>query len=494
MAITSRKWYNVSEQNKHNIRNQEGRHMSSIAEKAYAEQSSIKSVSRFFKRHQVGSVLRNAGAYKQKGFCVVVIVMYLVSLVYTGKGMIQDMNSSSPLAQGFSKDTVYRFLNQLYVNWQSILLLIAGNAVSGIDKLTSEARLSAYVIDDTTYEILYAKRTELVSKIYDHAEKGKNRFKWGFRMLVLGWTDGVSFIPLAFRHLASSDLAKQRCGANPAIDKRSRAYRIRKEAVSKATDVLLAQLNAAIKVGIAAKYVLFDTWFAYPTTIIKIRELGLHVVARVKNTTKIKYMVDGEKKTAKQIFGENKKRRGKSRYLLSVNISLYTVENEITALIPAKIVYVRNRQKRNEWIALISTDLELSEDEIITLYGKRWDIEVFFKICKSYLKLAKEFQQLSYDAITAHTSIVMLRYIILSEEKRTMEDPRTLGELFYMGFDEAADIKFEQALILLMSLLSYTLKDEDLGLTEEQMSRIMDSFINRLPEYLKICLQPTLAA
>ena len=468
--------------------------MSSIAEKTYAEQSSIKSVSRFFKRYQIGSILKSGGAYKGKGFPVIVIVMYLVSLVYTGKGMIQDMCSASPLAQGFCKDTVYRFLNQMHVNWQAILLTIAGKVVYDIDKLTSEVRLSAYVIDDTTYEILYAKKTELVSKIYDHAEKGKNRFKWGFRMLTLGWTDGVSFIPLAFRHLASSDLKKQRCGANPNIDKRSRAYRIRKEAVSKATDVLLIQLKAAKKAGIAAKHVLFDTWFAYPTTIVKIRELGLHVVARVKDTTKIKYLIDGEKKTAKQIFRENKKRRGKSRYLLSVNVSLYTTESGDNTLIPARIIYVRNRQKRNEWIALVSTDLELAENEAIALYGKRWDIEVFFKICKSYLKLAKEFQQLSYDAITAHTSIIMLRYIILSMEKRTMEDPRTLGELFFMGFDEASDIKFEQALILLMSLLSDTLKDENLGLTEEQMSKIMDSFINRLPEYFQICLQPDLAA
>ena len=118
--------------------------MSSIAEKTYAEQSSIKSVSRFFNRYQIGSVLKNGGAYKQKGFSVIVIVMYLVSLVYTGKGMIQDMSSSSPLAKGFCKDTVYRFLNQIYVNWQLILLIIARRVIDDIDKLTSAARLSAY--------------------------------------------------------------------------------------------------------------------------------------------------------------------------------------------------------------------------------------------------------------------------------------------------------------------------------------------------------------
>jgi hypothetical protein len=310
-------------------------------------------------------------------------------------------------------------------------------------------------------------------------------------MLTLGWTDGASFIPLAFRHLASSDEKKQRCCCNPNIDKRSHAWRIRKEAVSKATDVLIAQLKAAIKAGIAAKHVLFDSWFAYPATIIKIHAQGLHVVARVKDARNIKYLVNGEKKTVKEIYKGNRKRRGKSRYLLSVPISLYATEGKVEITIPARLVYVRNRNKRKDWIAILSTDLSLSEEEIIELYGKRWDIEVFFKICKSYLKLTGEFQQLSYDAITAHTTIVMIRYMILSVEKRTHEDPRSLGELFFLGFDEVSDIKFEQALMLIMSLLADTLKDAQLGLTEEQMEQIMDSFIQKLPPWILSCLSPS---
>jgi hypothetical protein len=469
--------------------------MTSIAEKMYSEQSSIKSVSRFFNRFKLGSALRDSGAYKQTGTPTATILKYLIALIYSGKSMYQDMRSTKPLANGFHKDAVYRFLNQMAVNWQAFLLFIAVRVVAEFDKLTSVARRSAFVIDDTVYQIAYAKKTELVSKIYDHAEKAKNKFKWGFRMLTLGWTDGTSFIPLAFRHLASADEKKQRCGCKPGLDKRSRAYRIRKEAVSKATDVLLLQLKAAIKAGIAASYVLFDTWFAYPVTIIKIRFLELHVIARVKDTTKIQYLINGKKKTARQIFKENRKRRGKSRYLLSVPIELYSADEKGEVItLPAKLVYVRNRNKRNEWIALVSTDLTLSEEEIIELYGKRWDIEVFFKICKSYLKLAGEFQQLSYDAITAHTTIVMIRYLILSVEKRTIEDPRTLGELFFMGFDEASDVRFDQALILLMSLLADTLKETDLGLSEDQMELIMDSFIQKLPYDIRLCLQPGFAA
>ena len=467
--------------------------MLSISEKNHVEQSSVKSVTAFFHQYRIGADLKRAGAYKHKGVPASTVIMYLISLVYTGKSMYQDFRSSTPLAQGFQKDVVYRFLNLASVNWRMLLLSVAYKAVALIDSLTADKRMSAFVVDDTVYKALYAKRTELVSLVHDHAEKGKNKYKWGYRMLTLGWTDGISFIPLCFRHLASSDEKKQRRGSDT-LDKRSRAYHIRKEAVSKSPDVMLMMLEAALKAGIRAKHVLFDSWFAYPATIAKIEALGLHVTARVKNTATIKYMAGDERKTAKGIFQENKKRRGKSRYLLSVAVALCKAEGEEGKAIPARLVYVRNRQKRNEWIAILTTDMTLSEEEVIALYGKRWDIEVFFKICKSYLKLTGEFQQLSYDAITAHTTVVMLRYMILSLEKRKTEDPRSLGGLFYQSFDEVPDIKFEQALLMVMELLADTLKEAALGLSEGQMEAILDSFIQKLPESIRSCLLPELTA
>ena len=39
----------------------------------------------------------------------------------------------------------------------------------------------------------------------------------------------------------------------------------------------------------------------------------------------------------------------------------------------ARIVFVRNEKQKDQWLALLSTDLSLTEEEIIALYGKRWD-------------------------------------------------------------------------------------------------------------------------
>ena len=77
------------------------------------------------------------------------------------------------------------------------------------------------------------------------------------------------------------------------------------------------------------------------------------------------------------------------------------------------------------------SDVNLDENEIVRIYGKRWDIEVFFKVCKSYLNLSRECNSLSYDAMTTHTAVVFTRYMMLSLESRESNDNRSLGELFY---------------------------------------------------------------
>lgn len=156
------------------------------------------------------------------------------------------------------------------------------------------------------------------------------------------------------------------------------------------------------------------------------REIGYDVIAMVKKTPKMFFRYNGEDMSLISIYNKNKKRRGRSRYLLSVMVDVVKDGN----IIPAKVVYVRNRNKRKEYLCIISTDTELDENEIIRIYGKRWDIEVFFKVCKSYLHLSKECRSISYDAMTTHTAVVFTRYMMLSVENRESNDERSLGELF----------------------------------------------------------------
>lgn len=171
----------------------------------------------------------------------------------------------------------------------------------------------------------------------------------------------------------------------------------------------------------------------------------MDVIAMIKKSSRIKYEYCGEQLNIKEIYSRNKERRGKSKYLLSVDVKI-----EKGNPIPAKIVCVRNKANRKDWLAFVCTDTDLSEEEIIRIYGKRWQIEVFFKTCKSMLNLIGECHSLSYDVLTAHTSIVFTRYMLLAIEQRQNENQRTLGELFFFLVAEMADITFCCPLVILM--------------------------------------------
>lgn len=203
----------------------------------------------------------------------------------------------------------------------------------------------------------------------------------------------------------------------------------------------------------------------------------------VKVSSRIRYDYNGKRKNIKQIYNSCKKRRGRSRYLLSVNVSVGQEQKDGHS-IDAKIVCVRNRANQKDWLALICTDTSLREEEIIRIYGKRWDIEVFFKTCKSFLNLGSEYHGLSYDAITAHVALVFTRYMLLSVGKRNDEDERTLGELFYLMVDEVADITFNQSMKILMDAMIESIK-AIFQATAEQIEKFTNDFINRLPDYMQ---------
>ena len=93
----------------------------------------------------------------------------------------------------------------------------------------------------------------------------------------------------------------------------------------------------------------------------------------VKRSSKRNYIFEGKQMNIKKIFASCKKRRGRSKYLLSVPVKVgqdKTGKNGIDA----RIVCVRNRNKHKDWIAIICTDMSLSEQDIIRIYGHRWDI------------------------------------------------------------------------------------------------------------------------
>lgn len=439
-----------------------------------------KTIRRFFTRFHVASALKASNAYKKKGTPVSEIFQYLFLLVFSNRSMYMNLLTGRDTPD-FAKDTVYRFIKMVQINWIRFTTVLSSRIIKeAIVPLDSEERINVLILDDSMYERNRSKKVELLAKVFDHA---KHAYKFGFRMLTLGWSDGTTFLPVN-SVLLSTENKKNRMNEADPVDKRTVGYRRRQLAIQKGTTVMLELLKQAKKAAIPAKYVLFDSWFSSPASIHAVKEVGYNVIAMVKKTPKMFFRYNGEDMSLISIYNKNRKRRGRSKYLLSVIVDV--VKDGKT--IPAKVVYVRNRNKRKEYLCLISTDTGLDENEIIRIYGKRWDIEVFFKVCKSYLHLSKECRSMSYDAMTAHTAVVFTRYMMLSIENRESQDERSLGELFLYFSDEMSDITWIQAFQLLLQMFR-ALPADNIDITEEAIDKLVDTFMDAIPTLLKSKLQ-----
>jgi hypothetical protein len=201
------------------------------------------------------------------------------------------------------------------------------------------------------------------------------------------------------------------------------------------TGVLLKQSNFCKEGGVpclyvdSAKYVLFDSWFCFPGILLKIRGLGLHTIAMMKSMKTVKYSYQGKRPDLNSLYAAVRKKRGKAKILASVIVGIGKDENGNE--VPAKVVLGR-----------------------------------------------------SYDCMAAHTTIVFSRYIMLALESRNNKDLRTWGELFHVCCDELHDIKFIEALQLIINLLKSVLV-EKLLLTKQQIDELLEHFIVSLPAYFK---------
>jgi hypothetical protein len=136
---------------------------------------------------------------------------------------------------------------------------------------------------------------------------------------------------------------------------------------------------------------------------------------------------------------------------------------------------------KSQWLALLAADLSLAEEEILILYGKRWDVDAFFKMIKSFLKLTREFQVRFLDALVSYISIVFIRFIMLAVVARRNADHRTFGEHFYTIFDEIQDMThMVVALSLLLELFKSTMK-QVFVLSEEKIKELLIYYVNSLP-------------
>ena len=428
------------------------------------------SFAHFSKLVHLSAILRRVNIHKSRGIKTERLFEWLLTTIFNRYSIFR-----AEKANDFSKRTVRNCLNDPHINWQRLVQLLAIHLIQYVQHFTDPRRRQALIIDDSLFKREFSRKTELLARVFDH---DKQQYFKGFRTLTLGWNDGNTFLPLNFA-LMSSSHAKNRFGHLKSSDQRSLAAKRRTQATRKMTDVALELVDDAIKSGIKAKYVLFDSWYASPRMFAALLKRHCHGIGMLKKTKKVYFRYRGREMDIKTLYTNLRRSKWpiKDSYLYSPIVT-FEVDGE---KIPMKLVFVTKRGQADQYLVLATTMTDLRPEAIIQMYGRRWQIECYFKVAKQYLQFDQT-QVQSYDGLCGHLAMVMLSYDVLALAQRENTDDRTLGDLFFDYGRPLPDIKLVSALNWLIQTI--TGLGEKLDMAVETLTIIFDEFIKALPSSL----------
>lgn len=137
-------------------------------------------------------------ALKSKGLAISSIVSILTLLPFYGISSIYAFIKNGIMESDISgkKDVYYDVKNNEFIDWRTLMLLHAKRFrfLMLRNQSTMINGIRAIIFDDTQIEKT-GKKTEKVSSTFDYVSM---RYVLGYKLLVCGFWDGGSFIPLDF--------------------------------------------------------------------------------------------------------------------------------------------------------------------------------------------------------------------------------------------------------------------------------------------------------
>ena len=386
-------------------------------------------------------ILKKANFVKG-GIPAILLLKAVLAIKIVGcKNIYEFSKSRLNKIDGFDENTYYRFMENENFNWRELQLRLAAFVINFVQKtFGSVRRRPAFIVDDTMLHRLRSKKVEFLTRLHDHVV---HKTLKGFNMMLLAYTDGFSLFSVCHSVHCSSNPKNRVNNESPNADKRS-AFGMRcKEAFMKKPDVLISMLKEALNRGIKAQHILMDSWYFSDTLLTRLKKLGIDSICLVKSNLYF-YTENDERLNQKKLF-ELSTRENCHKFLTST-----IAKTKGGRLV--KLVFVRANNSK-KIITVVSTDLNLSAQEIIVMYGRRWKIEVTFKVLKQHLGLSTECQARKFASIFAAMAVANMRALLIELHRRMNQDLRTSGEIFHEAVEAAQDVPFQVALNSLINLI-----------------------------------------
>ena len=398
----------------------------------------------------ITNLLPSHGFKKRNGHSPISIFKALFYQAFYGSSNLFRFADSDHFKNfDISSHAAYRLLNNERVNWSKLLLSVGEKAIRELVKCNKVTHINALVIDDTPYERAKAKNVEGASSTFDHVS-GRNII--GNHILQIGWTDGFSYIPLVNRMVASKHIIGE---IRTNIDHRTYGGKIRKDLQRTKPELVVKGCKSIVANEIPVSHVLMDSWFYSEDLINQLQGLGLESIIRLKSNITFSDANTGELPTnLKTLYRRASEVQipGSKGLIKEINV-LTKSGKEMKLVFVPNISMQPNKNDKNNFIGIISSDLSLSAEQITTLYLRRWSIETNFRIEKQFLGLGKECQAQNFDPINAFVNLSSLRYIVLEIMRRLQIDGKSLGLIFMDQAEYLQEKTFVDAIRLIKSML-----------------------------------------
>jgi IS4 transposase len=370
----------------------------------------------------IKSILKNANFVKKReGTSPYLVVLHFVYMLVMNKKISTFINQSN---DSLKKDTYYRLLQNSNYNWRKLLSLTNLKILKLLHKVQDSSSVKVLIIDDTvegkTGKYVEGSRDAL----WSNKEKRNIR---GINVVSLNYSDGYSNFMLDFA-IAMGNYARVKFEEfTQEVDVRTTAYKRRLEIMDGKSQIAIDMVTRALKSGIYTDYLLVDSWYSKPVFLAKMNKLGLKVISRIANNNKI-WNFTAKKKTLNSIYEKYKKLKTEKAgtYGKKIKFKYFSVVVEHKNAGKIKIVFIKTKEKL---IPIASTDLEISDEEIIEIYKRRWDIEQGYKELREHFGFGKEENRI-YEALIARITLSFFAYNIVSYINRINHEPKTIGGLF----------------------------------------------------------------
>lgn len=368
------------------------------------------------------------------------------------------------------KDTFYRLKNNPGICWRMVLWLFATKFKTLTNRSSCEnTGLRCMVFDDTLLAKT-GKCIEKVSRVWDHVAQ---KAVLGFKLLLMGYWDGTSFIPLDFSLHREPGKNKEKPFGLKKKETRKQYKKKRKKgspSYERAVEADMSKIDCAIKMfkraiglGFIVDYVLMDSWFtceAFVNAVLAVKKQTVHLIGMYK-IAKTKFLYQGTMYTYSQI----RNLTGKAKRCRK--LGLYYTEAEVVFKDKTVRLFFSKQGKNGKWKVLLCTNTQLSFIQMIEIYQTRWTIEVFFKESKQLLRLGK-CQSNDFDAHIADATITMIQHILLTMRYR-VENYESMTGLFSEAKEAAVQQRLNQRLWGLFIELLQIIEALLVGIDEQEL-------------------------